>query len=99
MAQGVIQLKNQSGISSKNTNQKGRKKKASNPSGDRIGEKKILYKFYRCAWNGEDQFIGSLIEKRKNPERITYASIMNWVKSLTSRDLFEEGIYFVRVEI
>ncbi len=62
-------------------------------------QKKILYKFYRCAGNGEDQFIGSLMEKRKNPERITYTSIMNWVKLLTSKDIFEERIYFVSVEI
>ncbi len=49
--------------------------------------------------NGEDQFVGSLMEKRKNLERITHASIMNWVKLLTSKDLFEERVYFVRVEI
>jgi len=39
------------------------------------------------------------MEKRKSPERITYASIMNGVKLLTSKDIFEERIYFVRVEI
>ncbi len=92
-------LKNQLRISSKNTNQKNRKKKADNPSEYGIGQGTIVYKFYRCMWNGEDQFIGSLMEKRKNPERITHASIMNWVKLLTSEDLFEERIYFVRVEI
>ncbi len=62
-------------------------------------QKKVLYKFYQCAGNGEDQFIGSLMEKRKGPERITYASIMNWVKLLTSKDMFEDRIYFVRLEI
>ncbi len=79
------------------------KKEEPHPKGKRFlymdDQKKILYKFYRCAWNGEDQFIGSLMEKRKNPDRITYASIMNWVKLLVSKEFFEERVYFVRVEI
>jgi len=60
---------------------------------------KFLYQFYRRNRNGEDQFVGSLIERRKKTERITHASIMNWGKLLAPKDVFEERLYFVRVEI
>jgi len=59
----------------------------------------FAYQFYRRERNGEDQFIGSLIEKRKKPERITHASIMNWAKNIAFKDVFEERVYFVRVKI
>ncbi len=61
-------------------------------------QEKFLYQFYRRERNGEDQFIGSLIEKRKNQERITHYSIMNWARLLSFKDVFEERVYFVRVE-
>ena len=67
-----------------------------------MNNKKIIaYEFYHRHRNGEDQFIGSLTEKRKKPERITYDSIMNWAKfnALTSKDVCEEGVYCVQVEI
>ena len=59
----------------------------------------FAYQFYRRERNGEDQFIGSLIEKRKKPERITHASIMNWAKKIAFKDVFEERVYFVRVKL
>jgi len=62
-------------------------------------EKFVAYKFYRRVRNGEDQFIGTLPERRKNPERITYASIMNWAKILVPEDVLNDRIYFVRIEI
>jgi len=57
------------------------------------------YEFYRRGWNGEDCFIGTLPERRKDPERITHFSIMNWAKIIAFRDVFEERVYFVRVKI
>jgi len=64
-----------------------------------INKKNFLYQFYRRDRNGEDQFICSLIERRKEPERITHASIMNWAKLIAPKDVLEERVYFVRVEI
>ena len=58
----------------------------------------FTYEFYRREQNGERQFIGSLIEKRTNRERITCASIMNWVKRLYYMDVFENRVFFVRIE-
>ncbi len=61
--------------------------------------KKFAYEFFRrvpCA--EEDRLIGVLPERRKDPERITHSSIMNWAKLLAPEDFFEERIYFVRVE-
>jgi len=57
------------------------------------------YEFYRRIRNGEDRFIGTLPERRKDPERITYASIMNWAKILVPEDVLNDRIYFVRIEI
>jgi hypothetical protein len=57
------------------------------------------YEFYRRERNAEDRFIGTLTEKRKKTERITYFSIMNWMKNIAFRDVFEERVYFVRVKI
>ncbi|MBP1716151.1 MAG: hypothetical protein H6Q42_4354 [Deltaproteobacteria bacterium] len=62
------------------------------------GNKNFVYHFYRRERNGEDQFIGSLKERRKSPERITHASIMNWAKNLAPKDIFEERVYFVQWE-
>ena len=66
------------------------------PSNDK---KNFVYHFYRRERNGEDQFLGSLREKRKKQERITHASIMNWVKIHAPKDVFEERVYFERIEI
>ena len=61
--------------------------------------KKVIYRFYRHVPHEEDQYIGSLTERRKNQERITHASIMNWAKIHAFKDVFEERIYFDRWEI
>jgi len=62
-------------------------------------KKDVAYHFYRRMRNGEDQFIGTLTEKRKKPERITHASIMHWAKLLFFEDVFKERVYFVTGEI
>jgi hypothetical protein len=59
----------------------------------------ITYEFYRRVVCGEDRLIGVLSERRKDPERITHNSIMNWAKLLAPEDFFNNKIYFVRVEI
>lgn len=63
------------------------------------GNFNFAYQFYRRVRNGEDQYIGSLTERRKNPERISCASIMNYAKLFAIMEVFEDRVYFVRVEI
>ena len=64
-----------------------------------INEEITAYEFFRHERNGEDRFIGILPERRKDPERITHASIMNWAKILVPEDIFYDKVYFVRVRI
>ena len=59
----------------------------------------IVYKLY---WRDEkEHFIGMLPERRKNPERITEESIVNWSRIVlgdnTGIDL--NSIYFIQVEM
>ncbi len=61
--------------------------------------KRVAYEFYRRVPGGEeDRLLGVLPERRKDPERITHQSIMNWARLLVPEDVFGEKIYFVRVE-
>ena len=56
----------------------------------------IAYEFYwRDAIKGY-QFIGILPERRKNPKRITYESIINWGKTLLGEDIDINDIFFVK---
>ncbi len=61
----------------------------------------IAYEFYRRVSNGEeDRFIGLLPERRKEPQRITNQSIMNWAQFLVPlEDVLNDRIYFIRVDI
>ena len=61
--------------------------------------KNIEYKFYRRVRRKEDQYIGALAEKRIKRERITCNSIMNYAKRFSFEALFEDRVYFIRVEI
>jgi hypothetical protein len=61
----------------------------------------MIYEFYRRVpnWEDEDHFIGLLPERRKDPQRITYQSIMNLAKLVAPEDDVLKGkIYFVRKE-
>jgi hypothetical protein len=63
------------------------------------GESKmVIYEFYRRIPGGEDRLIGVLPERRKEKERITHQSIMNWAKLLVPEQIFSDKVYFVRVE-
>jgi hypothetical protein len=53
------------------------------------GHKAVMtYEFYRRVpnWEDEDRFIGLLLERRKDTQRITYQSIMNLAKLLAPED-------------
>ena len=56
----------------------------------------IVYKFYlRDAING-DIFLGSLPERRKNPQRITEESIINWGRIYFGKYAKGKDIFFIK---
>ena len=55
----------------------------------------IVYKFYlRDAIKG-DLFLGALPERRKNPQRITVESIINWGRTYFCKNDRDEDIFFI----
>ena len=58
----------------------------------------VVYEFYRRVPGGEDRLIGVLPERRKDNERITQQSIMNWAKLLVPEQIINDMVYFIRVE-
>jgi hypothetical protein len=60
----------------------------------------VAYEFY---WHdvikGRDNLIGILPERRKNSERITEESIMNWVKKVIGDEEDVRHILAIRVTI
>jgi hypothetical protein len=59
----------------------------------------IAYEFYWCDEEGKEHFIGILPERRKNPERITEKSIINWGWQVIGDNSDVNNIYFVQVEM
>jgi hypothetical protein len=59
----------------------------------------MAYEFYWRDETGKEHFIGILPERRKNPERITKESSLNWGWKVISDNSDVNNIYFVEVEI
>lgn len=59
----------------------------------------VAYEFYWLDETGGYQIIGVLPERRKNPERITQKSILNWGEKIFGNDLDTEDIFFIQVAI
>jgi hypothetical protein len=60
------------------------------------------YEFYRRTGNGQDHFVGTLPERRKDPKRITEDSITNWARLLLWQmkdEEFKRDVYFLEVQI
>jgi hypothetical protein len=56
----------------------------------------IVYKFYlRDATKG-DILLGILPERRKNPQRITDESIINWGRKYFGKNATDEDIFFIK---
>lgn len=56
---------------------------------------------YELYWHDEEEkehFIGILSERRKNPERITKRSVLNWGWKVLGNNPDVKDIYFVKVE-
>jgi len=59
----------------------------------------LIYEFYRRDEMGRDLFVGRLKERRKNSERITEESILNWGKKAIGQNGEVGDIYFYISEI
>ena len=59
----------------------------------------LAYQFYlRDAIKGYE-FVGVLPERRRNPVRITDESIINWGRKHFGRNVRDEDIFFVKVDL
>ena len=59
----------------------------------------IAYEFHLHDPVKGSELAGILLEKRKNPERITQESIMRWGNKFVSIDFNAKDIYFIQVTI
>jgi len=59
----------------------------------------VAYEIYWLDPTGGYQIIGVLPERRKNPERITQESIMNWGGKIFGKDFNTEDTFFIQVKI
>jgi hypothetical protein len=59
----------------------------------------VAYEFYLRRHKGKDNLIGILPERRKNSERITQESIINWARKVIGDDTEVKDISFFQVEI
>ena len=56
------------------------------------------YDFFWEDHEGGSHFFGTLPERRRNPERITHESVMNWGWTVIGERAGIEKIFFVKVE-
>jgi hypothetical protein len=59
----------------------------------------VAYEFYWLDPTGGFQIIGVLPERRKNPDRITQKSIMNWGERIFGKEFDTKDIFFIQVTI
>jgi hypothetical protein len=59
----------------------------------------IAYEFYTRDETGNVHLIGILPERRKDMERISDKSIMNWIKKILGHVHLENDIFFNQVKI
>jgi len=59
----------------------------------------VAYEFYWRDEKDKVHLLGILPERRKNAERISQESILNWVRQAIGNNLYvNDNIYFVQVE-
>ena len=57
----------------------------------------VAYELYWLDEIGRDHLIGILPERRKNPERITQESIINWGRTVIGYSVNVKDIFFTQV--
>ena len=56
----------------------------------------IIYKFYLCDPINGEIFLGALPERRRNPQRITDESIINWGRKYFGKKSKDGNIFFIK---
>lgn len=59
----------------------------------------VVYTIYYFGENEDVHFIGFLPERRKNPERITQESILNFVTTILGHEVNDNKIFFFQVTL
>ena len=59
----------------------------------------VAYELYFLYQTGGYKIIGVLPERRKNPERITQESILNWGETIFGKGLKTRDCFFIQVMI
>lgn len=59
----------------------------------------VVYKLYKRDQTEEPHLIGILPERRKDRERITEKSVLNWGKEVIGEDSEINNLYFVQMEL
>ena len=59
----------------------------------------VVYKLYRHDQKEEPHLIGILAERRKDQERITEESVLNWGKEVAGESSDINNLYFVQMEM
>jgi hypothetical protein len=59
----------------------------------------VVYKLYKHDQTEEPHLIGILPERRKDRERITEESVLNWGKEVTGENSDINNLYFVQLEM
>ena len=58
----------------------------------------LAYQFYCTGEDGKDHLIAILPERRRDPERITDQSVLNWATEAIGKGCHGQSIYFVEVK-
>ena len=59
----------------------------------------VVYKLYKHDQEEKPHLIGILPERRKDRERITEESILNWGKEVTGEKSDINDLYFIQMEM
>ena len=59
----------------------------------------VVYTIYYFEEAEKIRFIGFLLEKRKDPERITQESIYNYVRTILGHEANEDKIYYFQLTL
>jgi len=59
----------------------------------------VAYEFYWRDEERKEHFIGILPERRKDPERITETSVLNWGMKMVGENADVKEIYFLKVDV
>ena len=57
------------------------------------------YEFYWRDEKDSAHLIGILAERRRNPERVSLGSVMNWLKKVLGDEVVINNVFFVQVTI